>query len=57
MPIYQNIDYTLLQIKEKKFIDKLKPKMNKTWIKHTHTNGHKHKYIYIYIHIYIQKIN
>ena len=30
MPIYQTNDYTLLQIKEKKFIDKFKPKLNKT---------------------------
>ena len=30
MPIYQNNDYTLLQIKERTFIDKVKPKLNKT---------------------------
>ena len=30
MPIYQNNDYTLLQIKERNFIDKFKPKLNKT---------------------------
>ena len=30
MPIYQTNDYTLLQIKEKKFIDKFKPNLNKT---------------------------
>ena len=31
MPINQNNDYTLLQIKERNFIDKFKPKLNKTW--------------------------
>ena len=36
IPIYQINDYTLLQIKEKKFRDKFKPKLNKTWIVHTH---------------------
>ena len=36
MPIYQTNDYTLLLIKEKYFIDKFKPKLNKTWIVHTH---------------------
>ena len=30
MPIYQTNDYTLLQIKEKNFIDKFKPKLIKT---------------------------
>ena len=30
IPIYQTNDYTLLQIKEKNFIDKFKPKLNKT---------------------------
>ena len=35
MPIYQNNDYTLLQIKERNFIDKFKPKLNKTWTLHT----------------------
>ena len=30
MPLYQNNDYTLLQIKEKNFIDKFKPNLNKT---------------------------
>ena len=56
MSIYQTNDYTLLQIKEKKFIDKFKPNLNKTRIihththTHTHTNGQKiHRYIYIYI--------
>ena len=29
-PIYKIKDYTLLQINEKKFIDKFKPKLNKT---------------------------
>ena len=32
MPKYQTNDYTLLQIRENKFIDKFKPKLNKTWI-------------------------
>ena len=41
MPIYQTNDYTRLQIKEKKLIDKSKPKLYKTWIKHTHTHTHK----------------
>ena len=36
MPLYQNNDYTLLQIKENNFIDKFKPNLNKTWIIHTH---------------------
>ena len=38
---YQTNDYMLLQIKEKKFIDKFKPKLKK----HEsciHTNGYKH---------------
>ena len=30
MPIYQTNDYTLLQIKENNFVDKFKPKLNKT---------------------------
>ena len=30
MPIYQTNDDTLLQIKEKKFIDNSKPKLNET---------------------------
>ena len=30
MPIYQTNDYKPLQIKEKKFIDRFKPKLNKT---------------------------
>ena len=30
MPIYQNNDYSLLQIKERNFIDKFKPTLNKT---------------------------
>ena len=59
MPIYQTNDYTLLQIIEKKFIDKSKPKLNKTWIIHTHTqmytNVHTHTHLYIYIYIYIHK--
>ena len=37
MPIYQNNDYTLLQIKERNFIGKFKLKVNKTWTVHTHT--------------------
>ena len=45
MPLYQTNDYMLLQKKEKNFIDKFKPKLNKTCIIHTHTNGN----IYIYI--------
>ena len=36
MPIYQNNNYMLLQIKERNFIDKFKPKLNKTWTAHTH---------------------
>ena len=59
MPIYQTNDYTLLQIKEKKFINRFKPKLDKTEITHTHTHTHTHtngnKYIYIYIYIYKQK--
>ena len=43
MPIYQTNDYKLLQIKEKKFIVKFKPKLNKTWIIQTH----KRKQTYI----------
>ena len=43
MPIYQTNDYILLQIKEKKFMDKFKPKLNKTWIIHTQMEA----YIYI----------
>ena len=39
----------LLQIKEKKFIDKFKTKLNKQE-SYTLTNRHKHIYIYIYIH-------
>ena len=39
MPLYQINDYMLLQIKEMNFIDKFKPKLNKTWI-HTHTHTH-----------------
>ena len=30
MPLYQTNDYTLLQIKEKNFIDRFKPKLNET---------------------------
>ena len=30
MQIYQNNDYTLLQINERNFIDRFKPKLNKT---------------------------
>ena len=54
MPIYQSNDYTLLQIKERNFIDKFKPKLNKTWTTHTHTHTHTqtHTHIYIYIYIY-----
>ena len=36
MPIYQTNNYTLLWIKEKNFMDKFKPKLNKIWILHTH---------------------
>ena len=49
MPIYQSNDYTLFPIKEKKFIDKFKPKLNKTWIIHTQ----KLTQIYIDMDIYI----
>ena len=48
MPIYQNNDYTLLQIKERNFIDKFKPKLKKHE-PYTHTNGNKHTHTYIYI--------
>ena len=50
MPVYQTNEYLLLQIKEKKFIDKFKPKLNKTWI----INAHKRKQTYIdmYTHTY-----
>ena len=40
MPTYQTNNYMLLQIKEKNFMDKFKPKLNKTWIVHTHTHTH-----------------
>ena len=53
MPIYQTNHNMLFQIKEKKFIDEFKPKLNKTWITHTHTHTHTHKYTHIYIYIYI----
>ena len=36
MPLYQTNHYMLLQIKEKRFMDKFEPKLNKTWIIHTH---------------------
>ena len=52
IPIYQTNDYTLLQIKEKNFIDKLKPNLKKTWIVHTQMEINIHIYIYIYIYIY-----
>ena len=42
MSIYQTNDYTLLQIKEKEFMDKSKPKFNKKNESYTHINGHKH---------------
>ena len=42
----------LLQIKERNFIDKFKPNLNKTWTIHTHTNGDIYIYIYIYIYIH-----
>ena len=52
-PIYQNNDYTLLQIKERNFMDKFKPKLNKTWTIHTQTkiniHTHTHTRIYIYV--------
>ena len=35
LPIYQTNKYMLLQIKEKNFVDKFRPKLNKTWIVHT----------------------
>ena len=41
MPIYQTNNYTLLQIKEKNFIENSSPH----WIKHklhTHTHTHTH---------------
>ena len=52
MPIYQTNEYTLLQIKEKKFIDKFKLKLNQTWIIHSHTqiDTNIYRYAYIYIH-------
>ena len=52
MPVYQTNDYTQLQIKEKKFIHKFKPKFNKTWIIHTE----KWTQTYIDMYIYTQKI-
>ena len=57
MPIYQNNNYMLLQIKESNFIDKFKPKLNKTWTVHTNGNkhSHTHTHIYIYIHTHTQK--
>ena len=58
IPIYQKNDYMLPQIKEKKFIDKSKPKLNETWIIHTHTNKKKtNKHIHVYIHTQIKKIS
>ena len=36
MPIYQNNDYIVLQIKERNLIDKFKPKLYKTSTVHTH---------------------
>ena len=39
MPIYQINDYMLLKIEEKNFIDKFKPKLNKTRIVHRQRNG------------------
>ena len=45
MSIYQMNNYILFQIKENNFIDKSKPKLNKTWIVHTQTNGNKDTYI------------
>ena len=48
MPLYQTNDYTPLQIKEKKYIGKVKPKLNKTWNIHTLTNENRHIYISIY---------
>ena len=63
MPIYQNNEHSLLQIKERNFVDKFKPKLNKTWTvrthkrkketqtqTHTHTHTHTHKHTYLYIH-------
>ena len=49
MPIYQANDYMQLQIKEKKFVDRFKPKLNKTWIIHIQMDTNTHIYIYIYI--------
>ena len=46
MPMYQNNDYTLLQIKEKNFINKFKP------LNCTHTKMEINIRIYIYIYIY-----
>ena len=49
-------------IKKKKFIDKFKPKLNKTCIIHTHTrtytqmNTNIHIYIYIYIYTHTQEL-
>ena len=50
MTTYQTKDYMLLQIKEKKFIDKFKPKLNKTWIIHTHKCTQTYIDMYIYMH-------
>ena len=53
MPNYQANDCTLPEIMEINFVDKFKPKLNKTRIVQTNTNRNKHIYIYIYIYIYI----
>ena len=52
MPIYQTNDYTILQIKEKKFIDKFKPKLIKH-DSHTHTHTHTHTYTNEHKHTWI----
>ena len=53
MPIYQTNNYMLVQIKVQKFIDKFKPKLNKTWIMHTHKWKQTYIDMYIYIHTQI----
>ena len=53
MPIYKTNDHTTLQVKEKNFIDKFKPTLNKTSIIHSH----KWKQTYVYMFIYTKIIS
>ena len=50
IPIYQTNDYTLLQTKEKNFMGKFKPKLNKTGITHTQMETNIYTDVYIYTH-------